>query len=247
MRQVLAGHSYSWSYYPAAWGVGGPSTEEHLPMVGHAAISLIAPPITDPGGNGGEFNDALSTVALSLNGKQIAAGKASTGGTVQVFQAGIKSAGWYTLTDTVTRNYASYGGITVPATLLSPKVTLSWRFYVTPAQSEIVPAFWASFVPAGLNTSNQAKPGSTTTVKVTPIRSSWDPNAAVVADSVTKVQVWSSGDGVHWTALAVTHNSSGWSVQVHNPASGNVYLRSTITGSHGDTSTETVYKAYAIS
>jgi hypothetical protein len=34
---------------------------------------------------------------------------------------------------------------------------------------------------------------------------------------------------------------------VHNPGGGYVYLRATVTGSHGDTSTETVRKAYAIS
>jgi hypothetical protein len=34
---------------------------------------------------------------------------------------------------------------------------------------------------------------------------------------------------------------------VQNPATGTVSLRATVTGSHGDTSTETVYKAYAIS
>jgi hypothetical protein len=34
---------------------------------------------------------------------------------------------------------------------------------------------------------------------------------------------------------------------VHNPAKGDVSLRAEVTGSHGDTSTETVYKAYAVS
>jgi hypothetical protein len=34
---------------------------------------------------------------------------------------------------------------------------------------------------------------------------------------------------------------------VRNPSSGHVSLRATVTGSHGDTSTETIYRAYAIS
>jgi hypothetical protein len=60
--------------------------------------------------------------------------------------------------------------------------------------------------------------------------------------------VWSSTDGAHWTALAVRHSGSGWSVSVKNPAkAGYVYLRAEVTGSHGDTSTETVTKAYAVS
>lgn len=59
--------------------------------------------------------------------------------------------------------------------------------------------------------------------------------------------MWSSADGAHWTALAVTHSASGYSVAVRNPASGFVSLRATVTGSHGDTSTQTIYRAYAIS
>ena len=52
---------------------------------------------------------------------------------------------------------------------------------------------------------------------------------------------------MHWNALAVSDSSSGWSVQVHNPASGYVYLRAKVAGSCGNTSTETAHKAYAIS
>jgi hypothetical protein len=245
-RDVLAGHSYSSTYYPATWGVAGPDTMgDHLPMAGGQEIGLIAPQITDPGGNGTEY-DTRSAVTLSLNGHQIATGTV-TWLQSGVFRAGIKSAGWYTLTDDVTRDYSNYPGLKVPASILSPQVTLSWRFYVTPSLDEVLPGFWASFVPAGLNAMNQAKPGTTTMVKVTPIRSASDPNAPVAADSVTKLQVWWSGDGNHWNLLTVHHNSGGWYVTVPNPAKGDVYLRATVTGSHGDTSTETVHKAYAIS
>jgi hypothetical protein len=34
---------------------------------------------------------------------------------------------------------------------------------------------------------------------------------------------------------------------VTNPAGGYVSLRATVTGSHGDSSTETIYRAYGIS
>jgi hypothetical protein len=246
MRHVLAARSYSYTYYSAAWGVGGPDTiGDHLPMAGNGSISLIAPRITDAGGNGTE-EDSRSAVALSLSGHQIAKGTVTYGG-AGVFRAAIKSAGWYTLTDNVTRDFSSYPGLQVPAGLLTSQVTLSWRFYATPALGQVVPAFWTSFIPAGLNTMNQAKPASSTTVTVTPIRSASDPNAPVAADSVTRLQVWSSVDGVHWTALAVSHTSSGWSVLVKNPAMGTISLRATVTGSHGDTSTETISRAYAIS
>jgi hypothetical protein len=248
MRHVLAGHSYSYTYDSAAWGVAGPDTiGDHLPIAGNRLIALIAPRITDPGGNGTEF-DTRSAIALSLSGHTIAK-STQTYEQVGEFRAGIKSAGWYTLADDVTRDYSYFPGLRAPASLLTPQVTLSWHFYASPTQAaQIAPAFWASFVPAGLNSSNQAKPDTTTTVAVTPVRSSSDPNAPVVADSVKKVQVWSSTDGAHWTALVVRHSGSGWSVSVKNPAkAGYVYLRAEVTGSHGDTSTETVYRAYAVS
>ena len=56
-----------------------------------------------------------------------------------------------------------------------------------------------------------------------------------------------SCDGSHWTALTVSHSATGYSAVVRNLASGHAYLRATVTGSHGDTSTETSYRAYAIS
>ncbi len=45
-------------------------------------------------------------------------------------------------------------------------------------------------------------------------------------------------------------NLSGgkWTTTIHNPASGGrVGLRSTVTDTHGDSSTITVYNAYAVS
>jgi hypothetical protein len=247
-RHVLAGHAYSFTYYPAAWGVGGPSTKVHLPIVGRKAISVIAPSITDPGGNGDIDFSSLSALALALGGHQIATGKVSDGGQVEVFTAGIKSAGWYTLTDDVTRDYSRYPGFTPPAGILSPRVALSWRFYATPGQAEIAPSFWTSFIPAGLNAMNQGKPRAATAIRVVPSRPSSDPNAPVVTDTVTKLQVYvSTDDGKTWHSSPAVHTASGWTATVNNPASGFVSLRATVTGSHGDTSTETIYRAYAIS
>lgn len=130
---------------------------------------------------------------------------------------------------------------------MSPEVDLAWRFYASPAQNQAAEGFWTSFTPVGLTRSNQAAPRSTTTINVRPYRGPANPGSPIPSEAVSKVQVWSSGDGVHWTALAVSHSPSGWTVQVHNPASGYVYLRAKVTGSHGDTSIETVHKAYAIS
>jgi hypothetical protein len=117
---------------------------------------------------------------------------------------------------------------------------------ITAQDFPLIAGFGIKFVPRGLTPTNSAASSSQTTVAITPFRPP-SQDGPSPADSVTKLQVWSSADGTHWTALTVTHTASGYSVVVRNPASGHVSLRATATGSHGDTSTETIYRAYAIS
>jgi hypothetical protein len=238
-RNLAAGHSYAYTYYGAAWAPTG-----MLPMIWRHSIDLYGPTFADAGGNG---NDAttMNSLALSVNGRTVAKGSITNyGNAAPDFAPAISTAGWYTLTDTATRYYPQ---LAFPATILSPKVTLAWRFYASPTQAQEAAGFWTSFVPKSLSDTNSAAPRSQTTVTVRPYRTSDAPNVSVPSDSVTKVQAWWSGDGVHWNLLAVQHNTSGYYITVPNPASGYVNLRATVTGSHGDTSTETVYKAYAIS
>jgi hypothetical protein len=52
--------------------------------------------------------------------------------------------------------------------------------------------------------------------------------------------------GTTWHAGTAKHSGSTWSTAVHDPASGRVALRSTVTDTHGDTSTTTVYNAYSV-
>jgi hypothetical protein len=237
-RDLLAGQSYAYTYYAAAWA---PAAAMYT-MIWRHTIDFTPPSFTDPYNQGTE-SATLNHIDLSVNGHFVASDLVdgyAFGATD--FQPAISTAGWYTLTDTATRD----PGVALPGTLLSPKATLAWRFYASPGQSQEAAGFWISLAPGGLSKTNSAAPGSSTTVTIRPYRDASNPNVPVPSDSVTKVQAWWSGDGVHWNALAVAHGS-GWSAAVHNPAKGYVYLRATVTGSHGDTSTETVYKAYAIS
>jgi hypothetical protein len=65
--------------------------------------------------------------------------------------------------------------------------------------------------------------------------------------TVKSVRVWSSADGGRtWKAATVTHSGTAWQASVHNPASGAVALRSEVTDAAGDSSVQTVYRAYAI-
>lgn len=238
-RNLIAGHSYAYTYYGAAWAPTG-----MLPMIWRHTIDVNVDTFADTYGNG----DSASTrdaLALSVNGHTVAKGTITDYGTYgEDLNPRISTAGWYTLTDTATRYYP---GLSIPGTTLSPKVTLDWRFYASPSETQEAAGFWTSFEPRYLSDANSAKPGSQSTVTIRPYRTSDAPNVPVPSDSVTKVQAWWSSDGVHWKVLAVRHNAHGWYVIVHNPAKGDVSLRAEVTGSHGDTSTETVYRAYAVS
>ena len=238
-RNLAAGHSYAYTYYGAAWAPTG-----MLPMIWRHSIDVNEVTFADAGGNGDDAS-TMNSLALSVNGHTVAKGIITDYGTAAAdFAPHISTAGWYTLTDTATRYYPH---LTFPSTILSPKVTFDWRFYASPTQTQEAAGFWTSFEPRSLSHANSAAPSSQTTVTVRPYRTSDAPNVPVPSDSMTKVQVWWSGDGLHWNPLAVHHNTSGYYVTVPNPAKGDVSLRAEVVGSHGDTSTETVYKAYAIS
>lgn len=242
-RTFVAGHSYSSTYYAAAWSPHG-SLAELRP----GAIDFSEPVFADPGGNGFQSAEKYA-LALGLNGHTIATRNTTDYGNGPAdFYVNTKAAGWYTLTADVTRYYpgVSFSGV------LSPRATLAWRFYANPGAVTgpffpLAAGFMVSFTPQQLTLKNQASPGTQKTVAIKPFRPvNYD--GPTPADSVTKVQVWASADdGTTWQALAVQHSTSGWTVAVTTPASGFVSLRAEVTGSHGDTSTETVYRAYAVS
>jgi hypothetical protein len=240
-QRFVAGHSYTDRYYAAAWA---PAADMFTFIYRHT-IFFTPPSFTDPHDQGSE-SQTRNHIDLSVNGHFLASELVESVGlgiTTPAFMPGISTAGWYTLTDTTTLD----PGFALPSTLLSPKATLAWRFYASPSVSQEAPGFWTSFAPAGLSNANSAAPGSQTTVALRPYRDASNPNVPAPSDSVTNLQAWWSGDGTHWNLLTVLHNTHGWYITVPNPANGDVSLRAEVTGSHGDTSTETVYKAYAIS
>jgi hypothetical protein len=65
---------------------------------------------------------------------------------------------------------------------------------------------------------------------------------------VRSVKVWVSfNGGKTWRAVRVTGHGTSWKTTVSDPSGGYVALRSTVTDSAGDSSTETIYRAYAVS
>jgi hypothetical protein len=226
-------------YYAAAWGPTG-----WLPMIWRHSIEFFpSSTITDPDGEGYEAG-TMNTIALSLNGHELAKRNVSTiGNSFPDFAEHISGAGWYTLTVDASRYYP---GISFPGTILTPRATLSWHFYASPGQTQAAPVYLATLVPQDLSMANKAVPRSVSTVRVYLSRPS-NPNVPTYSDSVKSVQVWESVTaGANWAKVTVKHTSSGWTAYVRNPVSGFVTLRSEVTDTHGDTSTETIYRAYGI-
>jgi hypothetical protein len=233
--------SYWFTLYAAAWAPHGQVAD-----LRPGALDFSVPMFADPVGNGMEASDK-ETLALSVNGHSLAKrSETNWQGPAADFYVASSKTGWYTLTDD---EYRYYPGLSF-GSILSPRVTFAWHFYAVPStvgtNFRLTDGFWPSLQPQGLSLTNSAEPNSKTTVLLRFARQSAD-TSNIPADSVTKVQAWFSADGTHWKTVAVHHTSAGWTAVVPNPATGDVSLRVQATGSHGDTSTETIYKAYAIS
>lgn len=243
--RLAAGHSYIYTLYAAAWAPRG-----QLPDLRPDGIDFSPPVLAGPAGLGQETG-MKSTFRLSLNGRQLAKRAETDSGNPADFFVSITKSGWYTLSDDASRYYPApaYFPHTSGGKILSPRVTLSWRFYATPGtvgtDFQLIHGFWPFIQPTGLSITNSAAPRSTTRVAMRFTRPTTD-TTNIPADSVMKVQSWFSTDGKTWKAVSVRHTGAGWTASVPNPASGSVSLRVWVTGSHGDITKETIYRAYTI-
>lgn len=237
-----AGKSYSLTLNHAAWGPGG-----QLPYTwgaGHRLYMNTAMMFSDsalPYAVGEKTAYKLTESGRTIESKTV------TGFGQATVNPVIKTAGWYTLTASATRDPDP--GRHLPSTALSTASTLSLHFYANPKTSDQARGYLTRFSPAGLNSDNQAKPGATTTVTLGMQRGKPnDDEVHQLTDTAEKVQAWASTDGGKtWRSVKVTHSGSTWTAAVPDPASGTVSLRSEVTDSHSDTSTTTVVNAYAVS
>ena len=157
------------------------------------------------------------------------------------------TAGWYNFDVSATR-WNPHG--TEPADLLSPRATLNWHFYirpVPPAGNETdFPVTVTTYEARGLSMTNQAEPGVTTTVEFQVVRNGGDGTAARHY-ALREVRVLASFNGGQaWHRLPISRSGRSWLAVVHDPASGYVALRSIVTDVKGDSTTETIDRAYAI-
>ena len=237
-----AGHSYTHIFNRAVWGPG-----YSLPMVWQRQIQFDASDlITDPT-PGMQNGVALTREALQLSraGKVVKQTTLSSyGNSSSEFNVGINTAGWYRLIADATRYRPD---VTSPAGTLTSRSTLDMHFYANPAKSQVVPIFLTRFTAYALNGSNHAAAGSVTPVGLTISR---PPNGGGIPepqDTAKTLLVWASADnGKTWQRVTGSKVNGLWVVNVHNPAAGQVSLRTEVADAAGNWTTETVYGAYGI-
>ncbi|WP_328554631.1 hypothetical protein [Streptomyces sp. NBC_00358] len=233
-HKYAAGRTTSLTLGHAVWGPSGrlPNTWYHQLYFGN--VNLFADPTLTAGGI-----LAGGTLKLTHAGRTLYSKSYGPGGDVGG-QPRIPGAGWYSLSQTGRRS--------LPSGSLSTSASLSLHFYADPGKNQQIRDYITRFRPEALNSRNQAAPGSTTTVDLGMQRSgTGDSTVRQLSDGVKSVHAWYTTDnGTTWHAATAKLSGGKWTTVVHNPAAGRVGLRSTVTDTHGDSSTTTVYNAYAV-
>jgi hypothetical protein len=230
-----AGTTTSLTLGRAVWGPGGRLPNTWYKQLYFGSINPFADPTLPAGGV-----LAGGSVKLTHAGKTLYSHTYSPSQEIDAHPV-IPGAGWYTLTQT--------GHRSLPSGSLSTTSSLSLHFYADPAKNQQIRDYITRFSPGALNSRNQATPGSTTTVVLGMQRNGTDDSTVQqLPDAVKSVQAWYTTDnGTTWHAATAKLSGGKWTMAVHNPASGRVGLRSTVTDTHGDSATTTVYNAYAVS
>lgn len=245
--RYAARHSYSDTFGAAAWGPG-----QDFPSVFEHEIQFTSEsPIGDPQHQSFECCD-MSSMTFSYRGRVVKHAVQTQYRENRTFTARLpaSSAAWYSFRLVAWRRVP---GLKVPASTLSPRVTLSWRFRTSPQQgvplnAKLIPVTATRFVPRGLNLQNQAAPGAATVVDVRVVRPRQSGGyISPPPRSLRTFRVQASADGGKtWQTVKLVRHGDHWLATVHDPASGYVALRSTAIDSRGDKSVETIYRAYAI-
>ena len=242
-RRYLAHRSYTDTFGGA---VAGPGPD--FPAIGSADFdygpSLFDPPVT----RGGSTCCSRTAVTLRI-GRHVVKKQTFSSSCQSCFGATIRQAGWYTLNATARRWFP--GGNT-PTSLLSPRVAVSFRFHASPRPAgngswQNLPVTDTSYQPLGLDIDNGAPAGGTTHLVIHVKRPGNAGTATPVYRLKTVRVLVSFNDGKTWQRLAITRLHGAWRAAVHDPATGYVSLRSVVTDVHGDSTEQTVYRAYAVS
>jgi hypothetical protein len=245
-RRFAAGHSYQVVFGGAVWG---PSTREAPQADGGHILFFADSPFEDPAWPDGIQCCDKSSVTLSMGHRVLKHEVLNQWRVDRAFEARAPRAGWYTL---AYRAWRWNPDLTIPADLLSRTETVSWRFYAVPSS---VPAGYQRELPVrvtriaarGLGLSNSASPDSTTPLVITPVSPHGRGFETLKRYPVKSVRAFASSDGGKtWQRLRLTKRGENWLTSVQDPAVGFVALRTVVTDTRGNTSTQTIYQAYAI-
>ena len=237
-RRYRAGRTYTDTFGSAVVGPSGDFPEIEGNIFNFSPQGLFSDP--NPRLSGGA-DSATNVITLRL-GRHLVRKQTWYNNCQTCFQLSLHKAGWYQLSVNARRWYSTH--------LLSPNVSLTWRFHINPVSPG---GNWVSFPvtetvyqPAGLNLENQAPAGGHTTLRISVDRAGneFSPAPRYRLRTV-KVQVSVNG-GSTWRTLTLTRKSGYWLATVPDPASGYVSLRSVVTDVHGDSSVQTIYKAFAV-
>jgi hypothetical protein len=239
-----ASHSYTELFGSAVAGPTGDYPETDESTIIYSPVDQFADPVIKLG-----FDcEGKATVSLTHSSVTVAKQKLTFCGKSEVFRKSLKKTGWYTLTSVADR-WNPHGAL--PARLLSSQVSLAWRFKFTPvtghpidAQAE--PVTVTKFVPQGLNDLNAVRGGNPIPIRAYILRGGGEPVTTPRYRLRTPEFQASFDDGATWQTLPATWQGSYWLMSVTGPVDGAyVSLRSIQADAHGDSTTETVIRAFA--
>jgi hypothetical protein len=243
-RRYKAGHRYDSVFGGAVWG---PGTE--APRAGGSRITYYPDvPFVDPAQPTGAECCDKSSITLFL-GRHELMHQIRYAYHARPFSAHVTAAGWYTL---AIRAWRWKPHQAIRKDQLSPTDSYRWRFYALPRSTPAdhqreVPAYVARIWAGGLNIDNQAAAGGSTTLNIHILRTHDKGIPRARRHRLTSVRAQVSFDGGKtWQALGLKHLGGAWQATVNDPETGFVALRTTVTDSRGDTSEQTIYRAYAI-
>jgi hypothetical protein len=238
-RSYAAGHSYVDTFGAA---VRGPTLL--LPVMADHELSFPTLSLFgDPNLSGSECC-SVDRIYLRSGGRLVKRSTLREQGAY--FNVHLMHVGWYSLFVSARRLPPPAG---VTAAVLSPRITLAWHVDIPPFElsNRALPVSLTRFKPIGLSGSNQAVPGQRTVVKVYIDRTGIE-GLAPHRYALRAVRVQESfNDGRVWRQLPVAREHGYWVVTVTDRSKGYVSLRSTVIDARGNSTVETIYRAYGIS
>jgi hypothetical protein len=242
-RDLAARHSYTDAFGSAVFGPGS-----DYPTVDSGQLGYYpGEPFGDPLQRSGDECCDRSSISLSLDGQTLKHQTMTEDKASRSFSYQLHSAGWYTMHIQASRFVP---GRHLPARMLSSSETTTWRFYVgaqyATLDSVIVPVTSTAYLPQGLDLENEAPAGRSTRINVRVLRAS-GPGWTSHSYPLSSISVQASFDGgAQWHKVWLVRQGAGWVAFVPAPAAGYVALRSTVTDIRGDSTVQTIYRAYQI-